>query len=178
VSGRFFRRSHAVLAALAGLALCGAATVAVVATTGGTASAISGYYLILSADSSSLNLDVSGASTAPGGRVTQWYSNGGANQNWSVPDIGLSGVIQNQNSGMCLTTDGVAGDRLYQKLCLQRMFPYQQRHVSSPSSNIVTLYNPAFGLAVDVYNDSDSAGAHIDGWYPNGQPNQFSEFEG
>jgi Ricin-type beta-trefoil lectin domain len=115
MSGRFVR--HSVRTAPAGLALCGGATFAALAATGGTASAQSNTYTTLNPSSSFMAIDVSGASTAPGAGVIQWYDNGGSNQRWSVPGGGSIGPIANQNSGMCLTTDGTAGDELFQWYC-------------------------------------------------------------
>jgi hypothetical protein len=170
MSARFFRRSRA---ALAGLALCGGLTAGTLAITAGPADAQS--YVTLTAYSSGWNLAISGASTAPGGVVIQTYADGEADQNWSVPAVYATGRIRNQNSGMCLTTDGVAGDQLYQKPCLRRLAEYQQWHVylAAFAANTVTFYNPTFGLAVDVYGNSDSIGAPIDAWPLNGQANQF-----
>jgi hypothetical protein len=74
---------------------------------------------------------------------------------------------------MCLTTDGVAGDQLYQKLCDGNLAPYQQWNVIEPSYGWVELYNPWFDLAVDVYCNSNEPGAPIDAWHPNGQSNHY-----
>ncbi len=100
------------------MALCGGVSGVALAATGGTASADPSYVTLTSA-STGLNLDVKGASTEPGpnGVVIQWYPNGQANQYWSVPAVGTIGVIRNENSGMCLTTDGYEGDQLYQEPC-------------------------------------------------------------
>jgi hypothetical protein len=178
MSGRFFRRPRA---ALAGVALCGAATVAALAATGGTADAATGGiaagggvtsgYFTFTAVSSGMNLDVEGASTAPGGRVIQWPADGGTNQNWGFT---THDYLKNQNSGMCLTTDGVAGDQLYQKPCLKRLARYQTWYPTClPEGCLLAGDN---GLVVDVYQGSTAEGAHIDAWplNPNGpQPNQL-----
>jgi hypothetical protein len=50
-----------------------------------------------------------------------------ANENWTLPDIGSIGLIQDQNSGMCLATDGAAGDQ--PKSGVQRLAPYQRWYV-------------------------------------------------
>jgi hypothetical protein len=174
MSGRLFRRSRA---ALAGLGLCGAATVAALAATTGTASAAQPeYYAPLTAQSSGLDLDVSGASTAAGAPVIQAPADGGYSQDWATPGVGSEGRIWNLNSRMCLTTDGVAGDQLYQKPCIRRLARYERWAVYGISGSIVVLYNTYFGLAVDVYQNSLQAGAPIDAWPYNGQPNQ--EFSG
>jgi hypothetical protein len=170
MSNRLLRRP--VRAAFAGLALCGGVTLAGLAAGGSTAYADQSVTTTLAADSSGLFLDVAGASTAPDGLVIQWYPNGQANQNWVLPAPGSTGFVWNQNSRMCLTTDGVPGDQLYQKLCDENLAPYQQWNVIEPIYAQVELYNPWFELAVDVYDNSGKAGAPIDAWYPNGQPNQ------
>jgi hypothetical protein len=197
MSSRFFHRSRA---ALAGLALCGGVAVAALAAASGTAYAApsgtahapsgtthavpigtthapsgtasaSEEYFPLTADSSDLNLDVSGASTANAATVIQWPANGGLDQNWD-PNTPIPGLIQNENSGMCLTTDGVAGDQLYQKPCIKRLREYQtwDQYFAAPG---VCFYNPYFGLVVDVYGNSDQAGAPIDAWPYNGGLNQW-----
>lgn len=167
---RHFRRSRA---ALAGLALCGGVTFAALAATGGSAYAAPSY-TTLNAASTFMAIDVSGASTAPGAPVIQWYDDGGANQHWSVPGAGATGEVVNQNSGMCLTTDGRAGDQLFQWYCSSTN-SYQQWYVEEAWTlwgNEVDLYNPGSGLWVDVYGDSYWAGASIDAWYANGGNNQ------
>jgi hypothetical protein len=168
---RFVRRSRV---AMAGLALCGGISGVALAATAGTASADPGITTTLAANSSGLVLDVKGASMEPGpdGVVIQWYPNGQANQNWVLPAPGSTGFIRNQNSGMCLTTDGAAGDQLYQEPCDPNLASYEQWNVTQPGYGQVELYNPWFDLAVDVYNDSSMAGQPIDAWYPNEQPNQ------
>jgi hypothetical protein len=170
MSRRFLRRF--VRTALVGFALCGGGTGAALATTGSTAFAQS--YTTLNAASSFMAIDVSGAATWPGAPVIQWYDNGGANQHWSVPGSGATGEIQNQNSGMCLDTDGVAGDQLFQMPCDPNN-PLQQWYVDEIWTVIgdeVALYNPTSGLWVDVYGNSYSAGAAIDAWYGNRGYNQ------
>ncbi|MCL2395916.1 MAG: RICIN domain-containing protein [Acidimicrobiaceae bacterium] len=173
MSRRFFRRSGA---ALAGLALCGGVAVAGVAGTGTASADTSQYYAItLGAESSGLVLDVAGASTDPGAPVIQWYYNGGENQVWSVPGPLLPGDIVNANSGMCLTTDGVAGDQLYQEPCDGALVQYQTWYDwSDLYGHVMQLESPYWGLFVDVYQNSYSPGP-IDAWYPNNQPNQFFE---
>jgi hypothetical protein len=172
MSRRFFRRSGA---ALAGLTLCGGLTAGTLAATASPAGAQS--YILLQAESSGLDLNVSGASTAPGGVVIQWPATGGGlNEMWTVPATGSGGVIQNANSAMCLTTDGVAGDQLYQKPCIRRLRRYETWDIYNGDPGDVVIYNPYFNLVVDVYGDSDSWGAPIDAWPYNGQGNQnFTE---
>ncbi|MCL2394393.1 MAG: RICIN domain-containing protein [Acidimicrobiaceae bacterium] len=173
---RLFRRS--LRAAGAGLALCGGLSLAALAGSGGTAFAQS--YTTLNAASTFMAIDVNGASTAPGAGVIQWYDNGGANQHWSLPGGGSTGMIQNQNSGMCLDTDGIAGDQLFQMPC-ESNNPLEQWSVTenwTAFGDAVVLGNSYSGLWVDVYGNSYSAGAAIDAWYPNGQPNQTFMLDG
>ena len=65
-----------------------------------------------------LLLDVSGASTSPGAEVIDWWANGGSNQVWTFYPVGDDVYeIANQNSGQCLTTDGIAGHGVFQWPC-------------------------------------------------------------
>jgi hypothetical protein len=78
-------------------------------------------YWTLNAENSSLAIDVSGASTAPGAPIIQWYDNGGNNQHWLYAAAYQVGPIINENSGMGITTDGVPGDQLVQMPCVGAM---------------------------------------------------------
>ncbi len=123
-----------------------------------------------------LQLDVSGASTAPGAPVIDWWTTGGANQAWTFIAAGNGNYeIVNQNSGQCLTTDGVAGDQLYQYYCVGAAGQFWKTGLSGDPSDFFagsSIQNPGSGLAVDVYGDSPWPGAGIDAWYPNGGYNQ------
>ena len=124
-----------------------------------------------------LELDVAGASTQPGAPVIDWYANGGANQAWTFQSTGAANTyeIVNQNSGQCLTTNGVPGSQLYQWPCSANN-PYQVW-----TTDLGAYYdfhghairNPAFGLYVDVNGNSPWPGAAIDTWYWNGGYNQL-----
>lgn len=107
--------------------LCAAATsalaVGVLAAAPGVASAdsqqLNSVAITLNADDNIDVLDVGGASIDPGATVIPWSMNGGANQRWNfVPLPDGNETIVNQNSGMCLTTDGVDGSQLYQQRCI------------------------------------------------------------
>jgi hypothetical protein len=176
MSSRFFRRSRAVLAALA---LCGGTAVAVVAATGGTASASQTLPLppvYLRADSSGLFLDYD--ATASGNLVIQANFNNHNAQQWVIPAAGATGRIRNELSGECLTTDGTAGDQLYLIPCKARLANYQRWEVTEDAPGTL-LTNPYFGLVVDVYNGSTSPGSAIDAWYYTGQSNQwFTQYGG
>jgi len=140
-------------------------------------------YSKLMAQHSGMVIDVQGGSTERGAPVIQWYDNGGANQHWTLPitraanlgDVATDTVL-NQNSGMCLTTDGVAGDQLYQYPCLTTAsgepFPTQEWEVKRVNANGVTwgsdvLRNPSSGLVVDVSQSSYRPGAPIIAWPEN-----------
>jgi Ricin-type beta-trefoil lectin domain-like len=140
-------------------------------------------YYKLAAKHSEMVLDVQNASTDRGAPVIQWYDNGGANQHWALPldrsaQLGdlASGFVQNQNSGMCLTTDGQAGDQLYQYPCLTLAngdpFPTQDWEVKRVNADGVswytdTLTNPTTRLVVDVGGSSYRPGAAVIGWPQN-----------
>jgi hypothetical protein len=115
-SGRRPRRAARLAAALAVLAVPGLLG----ATLAGPASASAGFTTHVTPNNTFfLLLDVSGGSTYPGAPVIDWYSNGGANQDWLFSPVGGSNTydIINVNSNMCLITDGVAGDQVYQEPC-------------------------------------------------------------
>jgi hypothetical protein len=129
-----------------------------------------------------LNLGVRGGSSSAGTDVIQWTATGGNDQNWwSFYYTGESPTIhrfQNINSGLCMTTDGVAGHALTQQTCSST----NSRQAWIPSyvwwAAGYTLYNPATGLNMDVAGASYGAGAEIDAWYPNNQLNQVFSMPG
>jgi Ricin-type beta-trefoil lectin domain-like len=133
--------------------------------------------LVSNASNSTLPLDVNGASTSPGAPVIQWFGNGGSNQRWNfVTQADGYEHIVNQNSGMCLTTDGVAGHWVYQWPCgsswnqewsstvLNRAF------TDAPGATIES-YNR--GLYLDVAGDAYWPGGHLITWYWNDTPGEF-----
>ncbi|HUA46748.1 MAG TPA: RICIN domain-containing protein [Solirubrobacteraceae bacterium] len=121
-----------------------------------------------------LQLDVSGASTQPGAPVIDWYSNGGANQKWFFSQVVAPGMyeIANQNSGMCLTTDGNAGDQLYQEPCNESTGQIWITNLSPSNSGYQSIQSAESGLYLDVYGNTSWPGASIDTWYWNGGSNQ------
>ena len=119
-----------------------------------------------------LVLDVNGASTTPGAPVIQWLRNGNSNQRWNfvgLPDGGEQ--IVNQNSGMCLTTDGVAGHWVYQWPC-DRSNSHQDWRGETVLGGANGLYNRYSGLWLDVNGGSPWPGAHLITWYGNGSEGQ------
>jgi Ricin-type beta-trefoil lectin domain-like len=139
-------------------------------------------YAPLASASSWLNMDVAGASTSAGAPVIQWTENLGDNQRWTWPNVsGTTDVIKNKHSGMCLTTDGVAGHQLVQQPCGGTWADYQAWtvHIYFVPSPWLDGYwvlgwftNARSGLVIDVEGDSHTQGAHIIGWYGTGRLNQ------
>ena len=143
--------------------------------TGTAAHADSGFTVHLTPNNTlGLLLDVNGASTAPAAGVIDWYANGGANQAWTFIPFGNDTYeIQNVNSQLCLTTDGVAGDGVYQLQCVGGA---QQKWVTALSPSAFGAYpirNLYSGLYLDVSGNTAWPGATIDTWYWNGQNNQY-----
>lgn len=131
----------------------------------------------ITAEYDGMNVAVAEGSTAPGARVIQWYNDGGAEQKWYFDAVydssaGFEGyLIRNENSGLCLSTDGWAGDTMTQQPC-------------SPANTYEWMADEAWGtdhqfydrqttLYMDVSGYSYSAGANIDLWYGNGNDNQY-----
>jgi Ricin-type beta-trefoil lectin domain-like len=123
-----------------------------------------------------MNVAVSQGATYLGAPVIQWYNDGGSEQKWIFGDefngdqfVGY--VIENANSSQCLTTDGNAGDQLYQFYCeagaLTQVFTVTQNDGGAD-----LFQNVGTGLYLDVSGYSWGAGASMDLWYANGQPNQ------
>jgi len=134
-------------------------------------------YNQLTSTSSWYSLDVSGASTSLFAPIDVWYDNGNANQQFTYPEnSGQVAEIRNQNSGMCVSTDGTAGDTLFQLPCEnaadQEWLAEPWTAWWNPGKTMVTFLNPWSGLVMDVYGDSYSPGASVDAWYPDGGLNQ------
>jgi hypothetical protein len=144
--------------------------------TSGPAHADSSFTVHLSPENTlGLLLDVNGASQAAGASVIDWYANGGQNQAWTFVPDGTGGVyeIQNVNSGLCLTTDGVAGDGVYQLQCTGSL-PQRWSTALTPSNpGSFSIQSQWTHLYLDVNGDSPWAGASLDTWYRNDQLNQF-----
>jgi len=141
----------------------------------GTAHADSNFTIHISPNSSfGLLLDVPGASHAPYTGIIQWYANGGLNQQWTF--ISLGGTLYkiiNNNSGECITTDGRAGDDVYQLPCDGSAGQQWYTNLSPWTVYAWTIWNPSSNLYMDVKGASPWAGAHIDTWYFNGGSNQY-----
>lgn len=161
--------------ALAATLLAGLAVAAIPATAG--AQSLQSVAITTHSSAEFLMLDVSGGSTDNGAGVIQWYSHFGANQRWNFVDQGNgTETIVNQNSGKCLTTDGVAGDQLYQFTCVGSPLQKWQGTLNQLARDVDPLTNPYTGLRVDVNGASPWAGASIVGWYPNNGGNQYFSY--
>jgi ricin-type beta-trefoil lectin protein len=159
--------------ALAVAVLTGLAVAAVPAAANAASQSLQNVAISTDISSLTLVLDVSGGSTANGAGVIQWYGNFAGNQRWNVVDQGDgTETIVNQNSGKCLTTDGVAGHQLYQFSCVGSPLQRWQSNLEKFGGYVSTIHNPASGLNADVNGASRSAGAKIVGWYSNGADNQ------
>ncbi|WP_042384097.1 RICIN domain-containing protein [Streptacidiphilus melanogenes] len=143
----------------------------------GTASADSGFTVHLSPNNTlGLLLDVNGASQSPGAGVIDWYANGGANQQWRFVPFGNNVYeLVNVNSGMCLTTDGVAGDGVYQLQCAGGAQQLWSTGITPSAVGAYPIRSTYSGLYLDVSGNTAWPGATIDTWYWNGQGNQYFE---
>jgi Ricin-type beta-trefoil lectin domain-like len=122
-----------------------------------------------------LVLDVSGASTQPGAPVIDWWINDGANQSSEFVPYGGNRTYEiiNDNSGQCLTTDGVAGDQLYQFPRVGRRQQLWETLLTAGAGGSYNIASAYGGLYVDVSGDSAWPGAAVDTWYGNGGHNQY-----
>jgi Ricin-type beta-trefoil lectin domain-like len=128
-------------------------------------------------------LDVSGASTSPGAPVIDWWDKNyllnDANQQWTIKPVQYGYYIVNQNSGQCLTSDGVAGDQTYKWPCVGSLYQmwygntYPALEDGYAGSVADTWQNVASGLYLDVYGGDHLPGGTIDTWYWNGGDNQY-----
>jgi Ricin-type beta-trefoil lectin domain-like len=107
--------------------VCAASTAALavgaLAAAPGVASAdsqqLNSVAISINADDNLAVLDVAGSSTDPGAPLIPWTLTSGSNQRWNfVPLPDGNEKVVNQNSGMCLTTDGIADTGLYQQRCV------------------------------------------------------------
>jgi Ricin-type beta-trefoil lectin domain-like len=73
---------------------------------------------------------------------------------------------------MCLTTDGVAGDQVYQFWCEGASTQLWYTSLT-PGGGEATIESEYSGLYLDVYGDSPWEGTIIDTWYYNGGYNQY-----
>jgi len=146
----------------------------------GTSNPATGTTHYLTNGNSSLVMDVSGSSTANGGKIIQWTNHSGTNQRWTLTRVtGNVYTAANLNSGLCLevpNSSTTAGVQLDQWTCnaganQQWAFDAVGSYTSSTDASYV-LVNLNSGLAVDDYGNSTATGAIVDQWASNGGSNQ------
>ena len=160
-----------------GLAGVGATAGAAQADTGWAVSWSQPYLITASYDLQAVS--VSGAATSGGAPVIQWAAYGGPEQQWSFGNETLNGVydgtlIMNLNSGLCLNTDGVAGDQLDQEICYDGNVN-ELYDINGGLGGYDSISNVGSGLYLDVSGYSWNEGDAIDLWYQNNQANQTFE---
>jgi Ricin-type beta-trefoil lectin domain-like len=136
----------------------------------------------IAASNTGMPISVADAATWSGARIIQWYNDGGAEQEWYFDNITNSDdeyvgfLLRNVNSGLCIDTDGNAGDTLVQASCNPadngQIFndQFYQDALGFPEGWGFT--NLGTGLELDVSGASTSEGANIDLWYTNYGINQ------
>lgn len=170
-------------AALTTAALLGAGVGAAHASTGASYTQ-NGYTVYqstqakwITAEFDGMNVSVADNSTDAFHRVIQWYNDGGAEQKWYFDQVydsasGFEGyLLRNQNSGQCLSTDGGAGDTVFQEACNPALTTEWFTIGTSGTDN--RIFNRYTGLYLDVSGFSYAAGANMDLWYWNGGDNQW-----
>jgi hypothetical protein len=129
---------------------------------------------------SGLVMDVSGASTASGGKVIQWTGHDGTNQRWTIiPAAGNLFTVKNVNSGLCLEAPNqstASGVQLDQGACTgttsQQWAFDAAGSYASPGDASYLIVNLHSGMAADDFGNSTSPGTIIDQWPTNGGNNQ------
>jgi len=146
----------------------------------GSSNPASGTTHYLTNGKSGLVMDVSGGSTANGGKIIQWTSHGGTNQQWKLTQA-AGGVytLTNVNSGLCLEVPDhstAQGTQLDQWTCNggtnQQFALSSVGNYTSGSDASYQLTNLGSGLVVDVANGSTTAGGTVIQWATNGGSNQ------
>ena len=138
---------------------------------------------VISENNDSMVIAVSNAANWAGAPIIQWYNTGGTEQKWYFDTVEDSSntpypyeqystvyLLRNANSGLCLDTDGRAGDQLVQTNCNAN--DYGQWFGVNNYWWGSTFYDIGSQLWLDVSGDSYGAGAAIDEWSWNGNGNQ------
>jgi hypothetical protein len=116
-------------------------------------------------------LDVYNWSKQPGATIDQWScGNRQKNQEWGPRAVGSLVEIINENSGLCLISDAVAGDGVTQAACTGNA---GELWLDQSTSSGDVFRNDETGYALEVYGASKSNGAIVDTWYYNGKNNQL-----
>lgn len=134
-----------------------------------------GTYKIVSLNSA-LALDVSGQSTANGAAVTQWGYNGGANQRWTVTNVGNGQYsIIGVQSGRALDVSGQSVANGAAIIIWDSNGGANQRWTISPSTG--TIQGVQSGKLLDVTGNSTAPGALVELWQVTGGKNQQWTFQ-
>jgi ricin-type beta-trefoil lectin protein len=175
---------------LAAAATASAAALGCAVATGGAAHADTVTYVVspgtapywIAATNTGMPIAVAGAANWAGARIIQWYNTGGDEQKWyfdgvyDTSDDYIGFMLRNKNSGLCIDTDGVAGDVLVQTSCNPydrgQLFWDEQDQDALGFPEGWDFTNIGTGLKLDVSGASTNEGADIDLWYDNGGINQ------
>ncbi|MGY0005242.1 RICIN domain-containing protein [Micromonospora sp. I033] len=108
-------------------------------------------------------LDVYGAATADGGRITQWTRNDGANQQWQFVDSGGGYYrLRSRNSGKVLDVSNAAtADGAPVVQWTDHNGANQQFRLADSADGHVRLINRNSGKAVEVQGAATTDGANI-----------------
>lgn len=122
---------------------------------------------------SGLRLDVNGESKDGGATVLQWYSNGGANQRWTIKSVGNGYyTIQNVNSGLMLDVNAESKDAGASIIQWHSNGAANQQWKIVDCGGYYEIENRNSGLLLDINGESVSAGEKTLQWYRNGGLNQ------
>ncbi|MGV9271452.1 RICIN domain-containing protein [Kitasatospora sp. NPDC003701] len=121
-------------------------------------------------------VDVGAYSFAVSARLLQWTCGNGANQNFSLKDLGTGYVqVMARHSGMCLDVEGGSsadGARLVQNTCsAARSQQWQVQDVADGSGHIRLIARHS-GKCLDVMNQATGDGAALAQWTCNTGTNQ------
>lgn len=148
-SGRCRDRRRGVAAAAAALAI--AASTVVITTPAHAANGYDKFEVI----NSHLYMEEAGAYT--GAAVIQDVADNGTYGNWTFEPVGAGSKLVNQESGLCVNTDGVAGHLLTMQPCDGRIGEYWGAETIGTGVPLwVRIRNNPYNLVVEVRGGSTS----------------------
>ncbi|WP_082159682.1 RICIN domain-containing protein [Micromonospora sp. HK10] len=120
------------------------------------------WYVLVNRNSGKA-LDVYGASTADGARITQWTRNNGTNQQWQFVDSGGGYYrLKSRNSGKVLDVNGAStADGAAVVQWSDHNGTNQQFRLADSTDGYVRLLNRNSGKAVEVQNAATTDGANV-----------------
>ena len=132
----------------------------------------SSYYYIVNRNSGKV-LDISGASTAPGGLLIQNTNHASSDQQWQTVNVG-SGYVKlvNRNSDLVLDVTGASKTQGVQIEQWTDNGGTNQQWQLVSSGGYYTIVNRNSGLLLDVSGASTADGASVIQWPSNGGTNQ------